>query len=124
MVRCINNKKFRGVFQTKHVPKPVIIHLFGQYDGHTVRGYTLHLNFNTKRDKFECDAPEWVTDQILSSPKQIIAWEHKVGEPNPVSYRYSMTHYKWSYTPSSIVRLTHEFKTKNGDDMAQWIPIV
>ena len=105
------------------MPKPVIMHLFGQYDGRTVRGYTLTLNFNTKRDKFDTDAPEWLTDQILSSPTQIQAWEYSVGSPNPDHYRFSNTHYKWSYFPSSIVTLNHEFKTKNHTPGSQWIPI-
>ena len=104
------------------------MYLIGQYDGRTIRGYKLHLHFNNSKTKFDTQAEspldsaaEWLTDLILSNPKKIEAWEHKVGNPNPVYYRYSFTNYKWGLPVGNLI-LTHTFKTKNGPNEI-WVPI-
>lgn len=128
---CVHRKKFKNKFNSPNVPKPVIMHLFGQYDKTTRRGYELKLHFQSNGNKFNSQAESptdsaalWLTDQILSTPEHIIVWELPIGKPeeNPVYYRYSFTNYKWSL-PSANLVLTHEFQTKNGKD-SEWIPMV
>ena len=125
---CVKNQKFKSTFKALGISKPVMLHVFGQYDGRINRGYQLKLHFNNNRTKFNTQAessldsaPGWFTDQILSSPDNIVSWELKIKE---VLFRFSFTNYKWSLPAGNLI-FTHTFKTKLAQDKkSQWVPIL
>ena len=111
----IHHGKYICAFEAKSVPKPVIMHLFGQYDSQIRRGQKLSLNWNNSQTSFNTQLPQktncacnWLTDQLLSTPEKCISWQY---EYKGALFRYSFTNYSWKL-PTANLHFTNRFICK------------
>ena len=114
MRNCIKNKKFQTNFKSSGVSKPLIMYLFGNYDGQTKFGKTLNLNWNAKHTSFNTAkfsstdyAPTWSMDAALTSFKNVqifyIIMDGKKHRYYELTYIYSISgsfnvQSKWKFT--------------------------
>ena len=118
-------KKYNTFFSIPRVSKPVVMLLFGKYDGQIKKGEKCILNWNRKKTAFDSKnnktpnyyLPAWLIDQLYSSPDKIIV---QIITYLGAKYRFTKLHIRWTEDTGRLTIIS-KWLVKNPGENTQWI---